>query len=106
MASQGDKSTGKDEGEVKSTPSINQEVAPTLVSSTDTKGTKLHIFIFCTVLFPFLTIVDEKMFFSKACFNRERRKVLSLALLIVFVFMNPIFNIFLSLDIKFLKSCT
>jgi hypothetical protein len=92
MASQGDKSTGKDEGEVKSTPSINQEVAPTLVSSTDTKGTKLHIFIFCTVLFPFLTIVDEKIFLSiKACFNRQKRKVLSLALL-VFVFMNPIFN--------------
>jgi hypothetical protein len=94
MASQGDKSTGKDEGEVKSTPSINQEVAPTLVSSTDTKltkGTKLHIFIFCTVLFPFLTIVDEKIFLSKACFNRLMRKVLSLALL-VFVFMNPIFN--------------
>ena len=89
MASQGDKSTGKDE--VKSTPSINQEVAPTLVSSTDTKGTKLHIFIFCTVLFPFLTIVDEKIFLSKACFNRLKRKVLSLALL-VFVFMNPIFN--------------
>ena len=68
MAGQGDESTGKDE--VKSTPSIyNQEVAPPLVSSTDTKGTKLYIFIFYTVLFPFLTIVDEKIFLSKACFN-------------------------------------
>jgi hypothetical protein len=28
-----DISTGKDEGEVKSTPSINQEVAPPLVST-------------------------------------------------------------------------
>ena len=68
MAGQGDESTGKDEGEVKSTPSIyNQEVSPPLVSSTDTKGTIL--FIFYTVLFPFLTIVDEKIFLSKACFN-------------------------------------
>ena len=39
---------------MKSTPSI------ILIFSTDTKGTKLYIFIFCTVLFPFLTIVDEK----------------------------------------------
>ena len=50
MASQGDKTTGKDEGEVKSTPS-NQEVAPPLVSST--KGTKLCILYF--LLFCFLS---------------------------------------------------
>ena len=63
MASKGDESTGKDEGEVKiSTPSI---------SSTDTKGTKLYIFIFYTVLFPFLTIVDEKIFLSKACLEES-----------------------------------
>jgi hypothetical protein len=33
MSVQDDESTGKDEGEVKSTPSINQEVAPPLVST-------------------------------------------------------------------------
>jgi hypothetical protein len=44
MASQGDKSTGKDEGEVKSTPSIIKPRGRT---------TKLYIFIFYTVLFPF-----------------------------------------------------
>ena len=43
MASQGEKTTAKDEGEVKSTPS-NQEVAPPLVSST--KGIKLFICLF------------------------------------------------------------
>ena len=84
MASESDKSSGKDEGEVKSTPSIIKPKGRMrhrrwfLVLS-DTKGTEateLYIFIFCTVLFPFLTIVDEKIFFSKACFNRQlRRKV-------------------------------
>jgi hypothetical protein len=34
-----------------------------------TKGTKLYIFIFCTVLFPFLTIFYEKIFLFKACTN-------------------------------------
>jgi hypothetical protein len=34
-----------------------EEAAPLLVSSTDTKGTKLYTFIFCIVLFPVLTIV-------------------------------------------------
>jgi hypothetical protein len=71
-ASRGDKSTGNPHRQL-----LNQEVAPPLVSTTDTKSTKLHIFIFCTVLFPFLL--------SKACFNRERRKVLSLALFIICV---------------------
>jgi hypothetical protein len=41
MSGHHDESTGKDEGGMKSTPSINQEVALPSVSSTDTKGTKL-----------------------------------------------------------------
>ena len=79
MASKGDESTGKDEGEVKISTAVNfiykprgnLKVAPPLVSSTDTKGTKLYIFIFYTVLFPFLTIVDEKIFLSKACLEES-----------------------------------
>jgi hypothetical protein len=56
MAGQGDESTGKDEGEVKSTPSIyNQEVAPPLVSSTDSLIQKVQSFIFLYfILFCFL----------------------------------------------------
>ncbi len=42
MASQGEKTSGKDEGEVKPTPS-NHEVAPPLVSST--KGKTLYSYI-------------------------------------------------------------
>jgi hypothetical protein len=48
MASQGEKTSGKDDGEVKSTPS-NQDVAPPLVSTT--KGKKLYIFTFYVILF-------------------------------------------------------
>ena len=44
MASQGEKTTAKDEGEAKSTPS-NQEVAPPLVSST--KGIMFLFVMFC-----------------------------------------------------------
>jgi hypothetical protein len=68
QACQGDESIEKDEGTVKSTPLlINQEVAPPLVSSTN------------TILIQI--------------FNRQNSKILSLALL-VFVFMNPINNLY------------
>ena len=50
MASQGEKTTGKDEGEVKSTPS-NQDVAPPLVSM---KGGKLYFIAFVLFYSPFL----------------------------------------------------
>jgi hypothetical protein len=64
MASQDDDSTRKDEGEVKSIPSniLNQEAPPPLVSLV--LILKVQSFIFCTVLFPFFTIVDEKVFLN------------------------------------------
>ena len=79
MASQGDESTGKDEGEVKSTPSIYNQY----------KRYKALYFDILYCFVPFLSIVDEKIFFSKACFNCQWRKVLSLAN-ISCLFMNPI----------------
>jgi hypothetical protein len=81
MASQlslptGDESIGKDEGAVKSTSLfiINQEVVPPLVSNTNTNTDTMLIQIF----------------------NRQKSKILSLALL-VFVFMNPINNLYYKL---------
>jgi hypothetical protein len=91
-----------DESEVKSTLSIIYKPrgrssmpsiapAPPLVSRTDTKGTKLnYIFILCTVLFPFLTIVDEKIFLSKSLLQSSKEEsinILSLALFILCVNM-------------------
>jgi hypothetical protein len=55
MSIQDEESTGKDEGEVKSTPSINQEVAPPLfLLSTEflvlTRKVQ-SFYIFCSVCF-------------------------------------------------------
>ncbi len=41
-----------------------KDTAPPFLSST--KSTNLYILIFCTVLFPFLTIFYKKMLLSKA----------------------------------------
>ena len=66
MASQGEKTTAKDEGEAKSTPS-NQEVAPPLVSST--KGI-MFLFV-CDVLLASSGICYRNIFFYKACFSQH-----------------------------------
>jgi hypothetical protein len=63
------------EGELKSTPSINQEAHRRwfLVLIRKVQSFIFLYFIVILVLFPFLTIVDEKIFLCKAFFNRQKR---------------------------------
>ena len=73
MASQGEKTGGNNDGEVKSTPS-NQEVAPPLVSTT--KGKKLYIFYICVIVLSNFVL---KMFFPKTYFICRSGEHLTLA---------------------------
>ena len=68
MASQGEKTTAKDEGEVKSTPS-SQEVAPPLISST--KGINLFTFILVMCLLFFTISCKELLLLILYLFGRE-----------------------------------